>query len=281
MLGVSTSGYYGWLKRCSDPPAGRAAHNDALLAQIRQIHAEFAYYGSPRVHRELRSRDMSAGRHTVARLMRRHGIAAHRGKPKSRPRAAPPARRPEIVDLVKRKFRANAPNRIWFTDITMIRTGEGWLYAAVILDAFNREIVSWAVETYDSPGTALRALREAIASRHPQPGCIVHSDRGYQGGLNWWSQHLDLRVASCRTDRSRSKPVCIEVGSRLRGARRSLGVRIASSSGGDRAWCKDRRRMRRGARVGAGRLSLVSSRWRRGSVSSAGGVGSLLVFRGT
>jgi putative transposase len=135
---------------------------------------------------------MPAGRHRVARLMRHEGIAARRGKVKSRPRAAPPSRRPEIVDLVKRQFRATAPNRIWFTDITMIRTGEGWLYAAVILDAFNREIVSWAVENHDSPGTALRALREAITSRRPAPGCVIHSDRGYQFTAHDW---IDLTRA--------------------------------------------------------------------------------------
>jgi putative transposase len=125
----------------------------------------------------------------VARLMRLHGIRAVRGKPKSRPRSAPPARRPEVVDLVHRDFTATAPNRLWFTDLTVIRTAEGFLRAAVILDAYNRQILSWATDNHETPKTALRALREAIAIRHPPSGCIIHSDRGYQFTAGDW---LDL-----------------------------------------------------------------------------------------
>ncbi len=118
--------------------------------------------------------------------MRTHGICARRGKIKSRPRAAPPSRRPEIIDRVCRDFSAEAPNRLWFTDITMIRTGEGFLWAAVILDAFNREVISWATENQESPSTALRALTDAIKSRRPRPGCVIHSDRGYQFTAHDW-----------------------------------------------------------------------------------------------
>jgi putative transposase len=177
VLGVSRSGFYDWRQRLTEPLEGRAAENHQLVTEIRQIHAEFAYYGSPRVHRELLARRKSAGRHRVARLMRAHGICARRGKIKSRPRAAPPARRPEIIDRVCRDFSAEAPNRLWFTDITQVRTGEGFLWAAVMLDAFNREVISWATENQESPRTALRALTDAIKSRRPPPGCVIHSDR--------------------------------------------------------------------------------------------------------
>jgi putative transposase len=161
-------------------PTGRAVHDLYLVEEINRIHADFGYYGSPRVHRELLLRDHRAGRHRVARLMRVHGIRAARCKIKSRRRAAPPARRPEVVDLVRRHFTATAPNRVWFTDITQIRTGEGWLWAAVVLDAFNREVISWATAAQESPKTALQALSEAIKIRRPPNGCIIHSDRGYQ-----------------------------------------------------------------------------------------------------
>jgi putative transposase len=177
---VSTSGYYGWLKRVNGPPRGRAEQDLALLAEIRQIHAEFAFYGAPRVHRELIARNRHAGRHRVARLMRAHGIRARRGKIKARRRSAPPVRRPEILDRVRRKFHADRPNRLWFTDLTVIRTEEGFLHAAVILDAFNREIVSWAVDSHETPRTAMSALGQAIQIRRPRPGCVIHSDRGYQ-----------------------------------------------------------------------------------------------------
>jgi putative transposase len=192
VLGVSRSGYYSWAQRLTGPAVGRAAEDQELLAEIRDIHRDFAYYGAPRVHRELLARSRQVGRHRVARLMRLHGIAARRGKIKSRPRAAPPVRRPEIADRVRRDFTADGPNRLWFTDITMIRTGEGFLYAAVILDAFNREVISWAVEDRDSPKTVLRAFVEAIKSRRPKPHCVIHSDRGYQFTSHDW---VDLAKA--------------------------------------------------------------------------------------
>src|SRR6185369_3094498 len=106
-----------------------------------------------------------AGRHRVARLMRAGGVRPARCKIKSRPRAAPPARRPEVVDVVRRAFHADAPNALWFTDVTQIRTGEGWLFAVVVLDAFNREVVSWATSSLATPKTALTALRDAIRIR--------------------------------------------------------------------------------------------------------------------
>jgi putative transposase len=193
VLGVSRSGYYGWQKRLASDPVGRAAQDAELLAEIRTIHAQFGYYGSPRVHRELLARRQHAGRHRVARLMRTHGIRARRGKRKARPRSAPPARRPEITDKVRRQFAAPVPDALWFTDVTELVTGEGRLFAAVVLDAFNREVVSWATDGYQTPRTALRALQEAICARRPQPGCVIHSDRGYQFTSREW---LDLAASN-------------------------------------------------------------------------------------
>lgn len=156
------------------------------MAQIRQIHIAFPYYGSPRIHQELRQRGYRAGRHRIARLMRVHGIAAKRGRIKTRQRSVPPRRRVEIADHVQRCFTRTRQNQLWFTDSTMIRTGEGWLYAVVILDAFNREVISWSTSRHDSPRTAHAALRDAIKIRRPGPGCVIHSDRGYQFTANEW-----------------------------------------------------------------------------------------------
>jgi putative transposase len=187
VLGVSSSGYYDWVKRITGPATGRAAADQELLAQIRVIHDRFGFYGAPRVHRELLRREHHAGRHKVARLMRANNIRALRGKIKSRPRAAPPSRRPEVKDLVRRRFSAPAPDRLWFTDLTMIRTGQGWLRAAVILDAFNRQVISWSVANHETPGTATTALKDAIRVRRPAPGCVIHSDRGYQFTSHEWA----------------------------------------------------------------------------------------------
>jgi putative transposase len=162
------------------------AQDADLLEAIEEIHGKFRYYGSPRIHVELAARNHHVGRHRVARLMRVHGIRACRGKPKTRGRSVPTTRRPEIKDLIQQDFHADVENAVWFTDITMIRTSEGWLWAAAILDAFNREVISWAVENYETSKTAMRALTEAIAIRRPPPGCIMHSDRGYQFTSNEW-----------------------------------------------------------------------------------------------
>jgi putative transposase len=186
VLGVSRSGYYDWARRVRGPVSGRAAEDAALLEEIRAIHEKFRFYGSPRVHQELARRSRRVGRHRVARLMRADGIRARRGKVKSRPRSAPPKRRPEVGDLVKRRFVGESANRIWFTDLTMIRTGQGMLRAAVILDSYNREVISWAVADHETPATVMRALKKAIRIRRPAPGCIIHSDRGYQfTSLEW------------------------------------------------------------------------------------------------
>jgi putative transposase len=174
------------VKRWREPLRGRAAADAELLVQIELIHGRFGYYGAPRIHRALVAKQIAVGRHRVARLMRLHGIHARRGPVKGRPRAAPPARRPEVVDRVRRRFGAPAPNRLWFTDLTVIRTDEGFLRAAVVLDAHSRQVISWATDTYETPKTALRALTEAIQIRRPAPGCVIHSDRGYQFTAHDW-----------------------------------------------------------------------------------------------
>lgn len=163
------------------------------MEEIAAIHARFSYYGAPRVHQELLARKHRVGRHRVARLMRINGIKAARCKIKSRPRAAPPSRRPEVIDLVKRDFNADLPDTLWFTDSTQIRTGEGWLWAVVILDACTREVVSWATAGQESPRTAQTALRDALRLRKPPHGCIIHSDRGYQFTAKDW---LDLAAGN-------------------------------------------------------------------------------------
>ena len=156
------------------------------MTQIRLIHGRFAYYGAPRIYRALRAKGIRVGRHRVARLMREHGIRARRGPIKSRRRSAPPSRRPEVIDRVRRRFRTVAPDRLWFTDLTVIRTSEGFLRAAVILDAHSRQVISWATDSHETPKTVMRALHEAIAIRRPSAGCIIHSDRGYQFTSHEW-----------------------------------------------------------------------------------------------
>ena len=192
-LQVSRSGYYAWLKRRREPLRGRAAEDAVLLEAIRAVRArspQFACYGSPRMHRELVALNHVCGRHRVARIMRINRIEGRRARRDKRRRSVPLRKRPEVRDLVRRRFRAEAPNRLWCTDLTMIRTGQGWLWATVVIDVFSRRIVSWATADRDNAETSVEALRVAIKIRRPPPGCIVHSDRGYQFVAHDWLNTL-------------------------------------------------------------------------------------------
>lgn len=186
VLDVSRSGFYDWKRRLTGPPSPRAVEDRVLLEQITKLHAELGSYGSPRIHQELIRADVRVGRHRVARLMRENDIRAIRGRRKTKPRAAPPIRRPEIKDRVRRIFDRPRPNMLWFTDLTMIKTGQGYLRAAVIIDAHSRRVISWAAAGHETPNTAYTALRDAIALRKPPPHCIIHSDRGYQFTSETW-----------------------------------------------------------------------------------------------
>jgi len=140
VLHVSTSGYYEWRDR---RPSARAVADEALRVQIVAIHAmSRGSYGAPRVHAELRlGRGVRCGRKRVARLMRiaaLHGIYRRRGK-HARPTPA------VHDDLVRRRFVADAPNRLWLTDITEHPTREGKLYCAAVLDVYSRRIVGWSI----------------------------------------------------------------------------------------------------------------------------------------
>lgn len=178
VLEVSPAGYYAWRGR---PESERAAADRALLGEIRRVHAgSRGRYGSPRVHAALRAEGVRAGRHRVAGLMRRHGIAA-RGRRKGRPRTAESRHAfPPAPNLLQRRFAAAAPNRVWLADLTCIRTGEGWLHLAVVLDLFSRKVVGWAMADHMRGELTLAALRTAVARQRPGPGLIAHSDRGSQ-----------------------------------------------------------------------------------------------------
>ena len=180
VLGVSRSGFYDWRARADAPPSERDLENAELVEEIRAVHAEFPSYGSPRVHQVLVRRNRCVGRHRVARLMRDNDVRAKRGRMLRKRRTAPPKRRPEVGDLVRRKFRADAPNQLWCVDITQIRTLEGWLCAAVIIDVYSRRIISWTIGDHQNQELAIDALKAAVSIRKPPPGGIVHSDRGYQ-----------------------------------------------------------------------------------------------------
>jgi len=176
VLGVSASGYYAWTVR---PASARATADAALREQIRVIHTRSrGTYGERRVHAELAALGVHVGRQRVARLMRALGLAgvSRRKGPRTtiRDRAARPA-----PDLVDRDFTAAGPDRLWVADITYIPTWAGFLYLAVVLDAWSRRVVGWAMATHLRTELVLEALNLALTQRRPTD-VIHHSDQGCQ-----------------------------------------------------------------------------------------------------
>lgn len=177
VLGVSPSGYYDWCKRAPSP---RATANAVLTEVIRQIHKDSdETYGMPRVHAELREIGQLASKKRVACLMRKAGM---RGVSRRRSFTVTTERnhrqRP-APDLVKRQFHADAPNQLWVADMTYIPTWTGFLYLAVVIDAFSRKVVGWAMGERMTSDLVLAALNMALHIRKPN-GVIHHSDQGSQ-----------------------------------------------------------------------------------------------------
>ena len=148
--------------------------------KINVVHAQNAgTYGSPRVWRELRDEGERVSRKRVARLMKEEGL---KGIPKRRFRRTTDSSHglPVAPNLLNRKFCADAPNRVWASDISYVRTWEGWLYLAVIIDLFSRRVVGWSIADNMRTELVLEALSRAVSLRRPPPGLMNHSDQGSQ-----------------------------------------------------------------------------------------------------
>jgi putative transposase len=187
-LHVSPSGFYAWRGRA---PSARSRENQRLVEVIRTVHTEFRQaYGTEKLWRELRDRGESCGRHRVARLRQRHQIVTQRRCRFVTARAAydrtPPA--PRIFTW---PFASPAPNRVWASDITQIPTRRGWLYLAIVLDAFSRRVVGWAMSDRMQQELASSALSMALTQRRPSTELIHHSDRGSQYTSKAYRAQLD------------------------------------------------------------------------------------------
>jgi putative transposase len=176
VLGVSPSGYYAWRKR---PPSRRTQADQILTEKIRRIHKRSqGTYGAPRIQAELADNGVLVGCKRVARLLRAadlQGVSRRKGPRTTRrqPGAQP------APDLVQRDFTATGPDELWVADITYVATWAGWLYLAVVLDAWSRRVVGWAMATHLRTELVLEALSMAISQRRPQ-AVIHHSDQGSQ-----------------------------------------------------------------------------------------------------
>ncbi len=176
-LRVSPSGYYGWQDR---PPSRREKANRRLLGRIRSLHIQSdGVLGSPRIWEELRYGGESCSQNRVARLMRTNGL---QGIPQRRRwRKKPSGSRPDHVrNRLDRDFAANEPNTKWVTDITYIRTAEGWLYLCVVLDLYSGRVVGWSMSPRQDRQVVLQAVLMALWQREDRSPVILHSDRGCQ-----------------------------------------------------------------------------------------------------
>ena len=188
MLGVSRSGYYAWRNR---PPSERTSFDAVLSHKIETIHRNSrATYGAPRIHAELRAIGIRCSRKRVARLMRRARLRGSlRGRRmKTTHRAALQQAAP---DLVGRNFVSEEPDRLWVADITYVRSKEGFVYLAFILDVCSRRVVGWSMATHLRTEIVVDALQMAIARRKPAPGLVHHSDRGGQYTSLSFSKRLE------------------------------------------------------------------------------------------
>ena len=174
-LGVAPSGYYAWR---GGSPSKRTVRDAALLAHVRAaFKASRRRYGSPRLHAQLRAGGHRVARKRIARLMRQDGL---RARPRRRFMTTTQSKHkfPIARNVVAREFEVSAPNQVWVSDLTYLRTQTGFVYMAVVLDLFARRVVGWTVSKDLDAAIAVEALRRALALRPAPAGMIHHSDRG-------------------------------------------------------------------------------------------------------
>lgn len=184
MLEVTRGGFYQWLEK---PESDRAMEDRRLLGLIRDSYeASGGVYGARRVFGDLREVGESCGKHRVAKIMRNHKIKAIRGYKAPRRIVG----RPSIIapNRLQRQFTVDQPDQAWVTDITYLRTWQGWLYLAVVIDLHSRKVIGWSMKPTLAREGVLDALLMAIWRRKPTKPVIVHSDQGSQYGSDDWQR---------------------------------------------------------------------------------------------
>lgn len=187
VMQVHPSGYYAWLK---NPYSKRHHENQRLLGLIKQSWLESGcVYGYRKIYHDMKDMGESCGKHRVEGLMQKAGLKAQIGygrKPRHK------GGKPSVVapNQLKRQFDPEQPNKAWVTDITYIRTHEGWLYLAVVIDLFSRQVVGWSMQSRMHTDLVLKALLAALWRRKPTTMVIVHSDQGSQYTSHEWQSFL-------------------------------------------------------------------------------------------
>ena len=186
MMAVHPSGYYAWRAK---PDSPRIKSDRRLLGLIKQFWLESGgVYGYRKITDDLRDEGEMCGKHRVHRLMRTEGLRSQTGYRRRQGHYGKPA----VVapNRLEQQFDVQAPNQVWVTDITYIRTHEGWLYLAVVIDLFSRQVVGWSMQSRMETDLALNALLMAVWRRRPKSAVIVHSDQGSQFSSHEWQSFL-------------------------------------------------------------------------------------------
>lgn len=186
-LNLHPSGYYAWL---SEPMSARAKDDLRLLGLVKHSWLESGgVYGYRKVYDDLRELGEPCGRNRVARLMCREGLRSQTGY---RRRTGKYGGKPPVAapNLLERRFNVIEPNKVWVTDITYIRTYEGWLYLAVVLDLFSRQVIGWSMKPQMTSDLAIDALLMAVWRRKPTQEVMIHSDQGSQYSSSDWRSFL-------------------------------------------------------------------------------------------
>ena len=186
LFDVHPSGYYAWLRQSRSK---RDIADRRLTGLIKQFWLESGgVYGYRKVYSDLRELGEGCGENRVYRLMRIAGLRAQVGYRRPRHRSGPP--NVVIPNRLQRQFNTATPNEAWVTDITHIRTHEGWLYLAVVVDLFSRRVIGWSMKSRITKELVLDALLMAVWRRNPKAQVMVHSDQGSQYTSYDWQSFL-------------------------------------------------------------------------------------------
>ena len=194
LLKVSTSGYYDWRHR---PPSKRTLDNQRLLKKVVALHGDSdGVHGSPRIWEDLRYDGETCSLNRVARLMKDNDIQGIPAARKWRRRKS--TQRPEsIKNHLERDFTAEEPGAKWVTDITYIRTGEGWLYLTIVVDLFCGQVVGWSMSHRMDRQLVIQAVLMALWQRKSKSPVVLHSDRGSQFTSHEYQQFLTGHNITC------------------------------------------------------------------------------------
>jgi putative transposase len=198
VLEVSTSGYYDWMDR---PESPRCKENRRLSQRVRHFHTlSRGIYGSPKIHRDMLADGNDCSRPRVARLMQKAQIQSKLRRKFVTTTDSKATTQP-APDELKRQFITASPNEAWVSDTSFIATREGWLYLAVMLDLYSRQIIGWSMSAKNNTDLVEEALKMALKRRGKTKGVIVHSDQGNTYASSRYRQLLQENDMHCSMSR--------------------------------------------------------------------------------